>query len=61
MCRWNDSGYQRNEGFQRDSRENIGGGGGGASRRDGYGSPQYPREYGGGNYRGSGGYDRRYR
>ncbi len=46
MRRWNDPGYQR------ESRENIGGGGG-TSRRDGYGPPKYPREYGGGNYRGN--------
>jgi hypothetical protein len=42
MRRWNETG------FQRDSREYSGGGGGGSSRRDGYGPPQYPREYGSG-------------
>ncbi len=65
MRRWNAPGYQRNEGFQRDSREySVGGGGIGTGRRDGYGLPSYPREYGGGNYRGNyrgnSGYDRRY-
>ncbi len=62
MRRWNAPGYQRNDGFQHDSRE-YGGGSGvtGAGRRDGYGPPSYPREYGGGNYRGNyRGYDRRY-
>jgi hypothetical protein len=60
MRRWNDP-------SQRDSRAS-GHDGDGGNRRDGYGQPQYPREYGGGgyrgnyrgNYRGSGGYDRRF-
>jgi hypothetical protein len=66
MRRWNAPGYQRNDGFQHDSREYSSGGGGGTGtgRRDGYGPPSYPREYGGGNYRGNyrgnSGYDRRY-
>jgi hypothetical protein len=65
MRRWTAPGYQRSDGFQRDSREYGGGsGGGGSGRRDGYGPPPYPREYGGGNYRGNnrgnGGYDPRY-
>ncbi len=63
MRRWTAPGYQRSEGFQRDRRE-YSGGGGSSGRRDGYGPPSYPREYGGGNYRGNyrgnGGYDRRY-
>jgi hypothetical protein len=61
MRRWNDPSLQR------DSRAS-GHDGGGGNRRDGHGQPQYPREYGGGgyrgnyrgNYRGSGGYDRRF-
>jgi hypothetical protein len=61
MRRWRDSSPQR------DGRDS-GHGGGGGSRRDGYGPPQYPREYGGGNYhgnyrgnyRGNGGFDRRF-
>jgi hypothetical protein len=60
MRRWNDP-------SQRDSRAS-GHDGDGGNRRDGYGQPQYPREYGGGGYRGnyrgnqrgSGGYDRRF-
>jgi hypothetical protein len=58
MRRWNAPGFQRSDGFQHDSREYGGGGGvAGPGRRDSYGPPSYPREYGGGNYRG---YDRRY-
>ncbi len=67
MRRWNESGYPRQGGgaAMRDNQE-LGsrGGGGGPSRRYDQGPPQYPREYGGGHYRGNcrgrGGYDRRY-
>jgi hypothetical protein len=61
--RWNDSGYQRNEGFQRESRENSGGGGGASRVMD----TVRPSTLGStaaknycGNYCSSGGYDRRY-
>jgi hypothetical protein len=60
MRRWNAPGFQRSDGFQHDSRE-YGGGGAGPGRRDSYGPPTYPREYGSGNYCGNyRGYDRRY-
>jgi hypothetical protein len=65
MKRWNDTGYPRQGASVRDSRDaGSRGGGSGTSRRHDQGPPQYPREYGGGhyrgNYRGRGGYDRRY-
>ncbi len=65
MRRWNEPGYPRQGAAMRDNRDaGSRGGGGRPSRRYDQGPPQYPREYGGGhyrgNYRGRGGYDRRY-
>jgi hypothetical protein len=65
MRRWNEPGYPRQGAAMRDNRETGSrGGGSGHSRWYDQGQPQYPREYGGGhyhgNYRGRGGYDRRY-
>jgi hypothetical protein len=60
MKRWNDR--QDGGGYQHGGRERGNNSGGGASRWENHGQPQYPREYGGGNYRGNyrgrGGYDR---
>jgi hypothetical protein len=61
MRRWNDPHLLRQDSsnYQHGSSS-----GGGASRWENHGPPQYPREYGGrqyrGNYRGRGGYDRHY-
>ncbi len=65
MKRWNDTGYLRQGASVRDNKDaGNRGGGSGPSRRYDQGPPQYPREYGGGHYRGNyggrGGYDRRY-
>jgi uncharacterized membrane protein YgcG len=66
MRRWNEPSFQRQEGSgsHHGNREYGSGSGGGASRRESHGPPQYPREYGGGNhrdnYRGRGGCDRQY-
>ncbi len=66
MRRWNDQNHHRqeNSSYQHGSREHGNSGGGAAGRRENHCPPQYPREYGGGNYRGNyrgrGGYDRHY-
>jgi hypothetical protein len=65
MKRWNSTGNPRQGASGRDNRDAGGrGGGSGPSRRFDQGPPQYPRENGGGfyrgNYRGRGGYDRWY-
>jgi uncharacterized membrane protein YgcG len=65
MKRWNSSGNSRQGASGRDHRDSGDrGGGSGSSRRFDQGPPQYPREYGGGfyrgNFRGRGGYDRWY-
>jgi hypothetical protein len=62
MKRWNDR--QDGGGYQHGGRERGNHSGGGGGRWENHGQPQYPREYGGGhyrgNYRGRGGYDRHY-
>ena len=54
MKRWNSSGNPRQGASGRDHRDaGDRGGGSGPSRRFDQGPPQYPREYGGGFYRGN--------
>ncbi len=65
MKRWNEAGYPRQGAATRDNQDSGSrGGGSGPSSRYDQGPPPYPREYGGGYYRGTyrgrGGYDRRY-